>query len=91
MRARVLGGAPPVVDFERGAGTGMDSWSAGLQDVSAFATVAAYDRAGIGGSDASCRIDPGAESHDGASFVSAGQSRWPWRQTRPRCATVTGR
>jgi pimeloyl-ACP methyl ester carboxylesterase len=55
MRVRTLGvsdvGRRPVVVFESGAGTGMNAWSAVLQDVSAFATVVAYDRAGIGGSD----------------------------------------
>jgi pimeloyl-ACP methyl ester carboxylesterase len=55
MRVRTLGVSSaegrPVVVFESGAGTGMSAWSAVLQDVSAFATVVAYDRAGIGGSD----------------------------------------
>ena len=55
MRVRTLGvsdvGRRPVVVFESGAGTGMNAWSAVLQDVSAFATVVASDRAGIGGSD----------------------------------------
>jgi pimeloyl-ACP methyl ester carboxylesterase len=55
MRARVLGVSNtehrPVVVFESGAGTGMNAWSAVLQEVSALATVVAYDRAGIGGSD----------------------------------------
>lgn len=55
MRVRTLGvfdvRRRPVVVFESGAGTGINTWSAVLQDVSAFATVVAYDRAGIGGSD----------------------------------------
>src|SRR5262245_39285339 len=55
MRVRILGvsevGRRPVVVFESGAGTGMNAWSAVMHDVSAFATVVAYDRAGIGGSD----------------------------------------
>jgi pimeloyl-ACP methyl ester carboxylesterase len=42
----------PVVVFESGAGTGMSAWSPVLTDVAVFATVVAYDRAGIGGSDA---------------------------------------
>jgi len=54
MRVRTLGlcdGRRPVVVFESGAGTGLDTWALVLQDVSAFATVVAYDRAGIGGSE----------------------------------------
>jgi pimeloyl-ACP methyl ester carboxylesterase len=55
MRVRTLGvsdaGRRPVVVFESGAGTGLNTWSAVLEDVSAFATVVAYDRAGIGASE----------------------------------------
>jgi len=55
MRVQTLGvstaGRRPVVVFESGAGTGMDTWSSVVKDVSAFATVVAYDRAGIGGSE----------------------------------------
>ena len=55
MRVRTFGlsevAQRPVVVFESGAGTGMHAWSRVLEDVSAFATVVAYDRAGIGGSD----------------------------------------
>ena len=55
MRVRTLGvsdaGRRPVVVFESGAGTGLNAWSAVLEDVSAFATVVAYDRAGIGASE----------------------------------------
>jgi pimeloyl-ACP methyl ester carboxylesterase len=54
MRVRTLGlpdaAQRPVVVFESGAGTGMSAWLDVLPDVSAFATVVAYDRAGIGGS-----------------------------------------
>jgi pimeloyl-ACP methyl ester carboxylesterase len=42
----------PIVVFESGAGTGGSAWSPVLADVSRFATVVTYDRAGIGGSDA---------------------------------------
>ena len=57
MRVRIMGqpdGAPgrPVVVFESGAGTGVNGWSSVLQDVSQFATVVAYNRAGIGESEA---------------------------------------
>jgi len=41
----------PIVVFESGAGTGSSAWSPVLTDVAGFATVVAYDRAGIGGSD----------------------------------------
>jgi pimeloyl-ACP methyl ester carboxylesterase len=55
MRVRTLGvpnaGRRPVVVFESGAGAGLNTWSPVLQDVSAFAAVVAYDRAGIGGSE----------------------------------------
>ena len=46
------GGGRPVVVFESGAGTGLNAWSSVLPEVFAFATVVAYDRAGIGGSEA---------------------------------------
>ena len=57
MRVRVAGlredvRGRPVVVFESGAGTGLTAWSAVLPDVSQFATVVAYDRAGIGESEA---------------------------------------
>jgi pimeloyl-ACP methyl ester carboxylesterase len=57
MRVRVAGlregvRGRPVVVFESGAGTGLTAWSSVLPDVSEFATVVAYDRAGIGGSEA---------------------------------------
>jgi pimeloyl-ACP methyl ester carboxylesterase len=42
----------PTVVFESGAGTGLTTWSAVLEDVSTFAAVVAYDRAGIGQSNA---------------------------------------
>jgi pimeloyl-ACP methyl ester carboxylesterase len=55
MRVRTLGvsdaGRRPVVVFESGAGTGLNAWSDVLEGVSAFATVVAYDRAGIGASE----------------------------------------
>jgi pimeloyl-ACP methyl ester carboxylesterase len=55
MRVRTLGlsdvGRRPVVVFESGAGTGLNTWSDVLEAVSAFATVIAYDRAGIGASE----------------------------------------
>lgn len=54
MRVRSIGqagGGRPVVVFESGAGTGLNAWSSVLPDVAAFATVVAYDRAGIGGSE----------------------------------------
>ena len=55
VRVRTLGVSDvpvrPVVVFESGAGTGLNSWSAVAESVAAFATVIAYDRAGIGGSD----------------------------------------
>jgi pimeloyl-ACP methyl ester carboxylesterase len=57
MRVRTLGlrdsvRGQPVVVFESGAGTGLNAWSPVLQDISEFAAVVAYDRAGIGGSEA---------------------------------------
>lgn len=57
MRVHTLGRSDgergrPVVVFESGAGTGLTAWSPVLEDVSEFATVVAYDRAGIGGSEA---------------------------------------
>ena len=55
MRVRTLGASDaarrPVVVFESGAGTGLNGWSVVLESVSEFATVIAYDRAGIGGSE----------------------------------------
>src|SRR5690242_12731419 len=55
MRVRTLGVSTndprPVVVFENGAGSALNTWSAVLYEVSAFATVVAYDRAGIGGSE----------------------------------------
>ncbi|AMY08340.1 haloalkane dehalogenase [Luteitalea pratensis] len=57
VQVRILGppdGRPghPVVVFESGVGTGLIAWSPVLPDVARFATVVAYDRAGIGGSEA---------------------------------------
>ena len=57
MQVRVLtppesAAGRPVVVFESGAGTGSSAWSPVLADVASFATAVAYDRAGIGGSDA---------------------------------------
>jgi pimeloyl-ACP methyl ester carboxylesterase len=56
VQVRILG--PPdgtagrsVVVFESGVGTGLNAWSPVLPEVARFATVVAYDRAGIGGSD----------------------------------------
>ena len=57
VRIQILGrpqgtAARPVVVFESGAGTGIQAWSSVVADVARLATVIAYDRAGIGGSDA---------------------------------------
>jgi pimeloyl-ACP methyl ester carboxylesterase len=43
--------AGPVVVFESGAGTGLDTWSAVLPEVGRFARAVAYDRGGIGQSE----------------------------------------
>jgi pimeloyl-ACP methyl ester carboxylesterase len=55
MRVQVVGPndatKTPVVVFESGAGTGLDTWTAVLADVGQFARAVAYDRAGIGGSE----------------------------------------
>ena len=42
----------PVVVFESGAGTGLAPWSTVLTEVGQFARAVAYDRAGIGLSEA---------------------------------------
>ncbi len=41
----------PVVVFEAGAGGGLATWGSVLGDVTDFAAVVAYDRAGLGGSE----------------------------------------
>jgi pimeloyl-ACP methyl ester carboxylesterase len=51
----------PVVVFESGAGTGLDSWAPVLDEVGRFARAVAYDRAGIGLSESDDR--PPAPRH----------------------------
>ena len=56
VQVRILGSSDatpgrPVVVFESGVGTGLSAWSPVLPEVARFATVVAYDRAGIGGSE----------------------------------------
>ena len=45
------GPGAPVVVFEAGAGGGLSNWGSVLEDVTEFAAVVAYDRAGAGGSE----------------------------------------
>ena len=56
VQVRILGlpdatAARSIVVFESGVGTGLSAWASVLPEVARFATVVAYDRAGIGGSD----------------------------------------